>query len=210
MMRRPGSALFGGVLLALVVAGCGSGGSATLPPASTNSPSVAPTSASLPYGGAPKVDHPLPVSVISGDPCADGLTSQQLTQIIGIAPQGKPSSDNVGATCNWVNSDTNSHVTVAFDTKDHTGLSGFYENTKPQAVVWKPLPAIQGFPAVAHVSTGNDSKDFCQISIGIADDLSVDVTIRLSDAKVGKADPCEMTGRVAEMVITNLRQKAGA
>jgi hypothetical protein len=171
---------------------------------------VAPTSASLPYGGAPKVDHPLPASVVSGDPCTDGLTTQQLNQVLGMVPQGKPSSDGFGTTCDWGNIDAGSHATVSFDTKDHQGLSSVYQNTKPLAVLWKPLPAIQGFPAVAHVTNGGDPKGFCQITIGIADDLAVDVSISLSTAKVGKVDACDVTGQVADMVVTNLRQKAGA
>jgi hypothetical protein len=153
----------------------------------------------------------LPASVLSGAACATALTSQQLTTILGMAPPGKPTSDTVGTTCDWGNSDKGSGVTVAYDTKDHTGLSGFYENTKPKAVVWKELPAIQGFPAVAHVTpNGGDPSYFCQVSIGIADDLSVDVSIILSDAKKGKVDPCQVTAVAADMVVTNLRQKPGA
>jgi hypothetical protein len=64
---------------------------------------------------------------------------------------------------------------------------------------------------VAHVTTsGGDPSYFCQVTIGIADDLAVDVSIALSDAKRGKVDPCQVTAVAADMVVTNLRQKAGA
>jgi hypothetical protein len=210
MRRRTMSVLCGVVLLTSVTSAC-SHGSAPLSSAPARTTSAAPTSAALPHSGAPKVEHPLPASVLSGAPCATALTSQQLTTILGMAPTGKPDSDAVGTTCNWTNSDKGSLVTVSYETKDHTGLTGFYENTKPQAIVWKELPAIQGFPAVAHVTTsGGDPSYFCQISVGIADDLAVDVSIILGDAKKGKVDPCQVTAVAADMVVTNLRQKAGA
>jgi hypothetical protein len=212
MTRRTRPFLCGAALMTMLATGCSHGGGSTSPsptPATTDSGS--PSSTALPHSGAPKVEHPLPASVLSGDPCATALTKQQLTTILGIAPTGKPDSDAVGTTCNWDNGDKNSHVTVSYDTLDHAGLTSVYENTKPQAIVWKPLPAIQGFPAVAHVTTsGGDPSYFCQVTIGIADDLAVDVSIGLGPAKKGKVDPCQVTAQVADMVVTNLRQKAGA
>ena len=210
MTRRATPVLCAVVLVTVLATACGHGGN-SVSPLPANTTSAATTSAALPHSGAPKVEHPLPASVLSGAPCATALTSQQLTTILGIAPTGKPGSDAVGTTCNWDNSDKNSHVTVSYDTLDHAGLSSVYENTKPQAIVWKPLPAIQGFPAVAHVTTsGGDPSYFCQVTIGIADDLAVDVSIGLGPAKKGKVDPCQVTAVAADMVVTNLRQKAGA
>ncbi|MCU1687738.1 MAG: hypothetical protein JWQ81_8477 [Amycolatopsis sp.] len=209
MTRRTMAVLCGAAAMAVLTTAC-SHSSATPPPTSANNTSTSATSSGLPHSGAPKVEHPLPASVVSGTPC-DGLTSQQLTQILTTVPPTRPNTDAAGPSCTWINSDKNSLVSLAYDTQDHTGLSGFYENTKPQATVWKPLPDIQGFPAVAHVTpSGGSPTDFCQVSIGIADDISVDVSIGLSDAKKGKADPCEVTAQVSDMVVTNLRQKAGS
>jgi hypothetical protein len=213
MMRRPNLVLCGAITMSALVAGCSHSGGSTSPssaPATVTSGTS--ISAALPHSGAPKVEQPLPASVLSGDPCAEALTSQQLTAILGVASPGKATSDSVGTACDWSNSDKGSSVTVAYDTKDHTGLSGFYENTKPKATLWKPLPDIQGFPAVAHVtsSAGNSLSYFCQVSVGIADNLSIDVSIILGDAKKGTVDPCQVTAQSADMVVTNLRQKAGA
>lgn len=99
---------------------------------------------------------------------------------------------------------------MSYSTKQNDGLSAVYAGTKPQAKVWKVLPPIQGFPAVAHSTYSSDTpNDFCQVSVGISDELEFDASLVLSQSKVGQADPCELTARVADMVVTNLRQKAG-
>ncbi|GAA3588034.1 DUF3558 domain-containing protein [Amycolatopsis ultiminotia] len=207
MTRRTMMTAVGMAAVAAVAAGCSGGPGAA--PAST--PPSSPANA-LPHSGAPKVDHPLPASVLSDDPCQEALTPAQLKEIIGIAPQGEhKDTAGLGPSCDWHNSDAGSLVTVSYTTESHAGLSGLYQNTKPKSQVWRELPLIQGFPAVAAVAIGSDLTDqFCQVSVGIRDDLSFDATLVLGNANRGKADPCELAPRVADMVVTNLRQKAGA
>ncbi|GAA4531672.1 DUF3558 domain-containing protein [Amycolatopsis samaneae] len=207
MKHRATSVAFSCVVIAALAVGC-TGKPAANPVGTPRSESP---SAGLPRGGAPKVDSPMPVSALSSDPCQSALTPGQLEKILGTAPQGKPDSSPLGPACNWHNSDKGSHASVSYDTQTRTGLSGEYENTKPQAVVWRPLPPIQGFPAVAHVTpSGGEPDYFCQVSVGVADDLSFDASIILGPAKKGKVDPCQVTAQVADMVVTNLRQKAGS
>ncbi|MFI5612521.1 DUF3558 domain-containing protein [Amycolatopsis sp. NPDC051903] len=195
----------GGAAATLTLVASCSGGNAPV----TSSAPPPPTTKTLPYGGAPKVGHPLPASVLSGDPCQEALTSDQLKQILGISPQGKrDDTTGLGPACDWHNSDSGAAVGVSYVTEPHQGLSGVYANTKPQVKLWQELPAIQGYPAVGHASS--DSKDFCQVSVGIRDDLTFDVSLGLSTAKIGTADPCPLAARVADMVVTNLRQKAGS
>lgn len=178
-------------------------GHSSQPPSAPATPPS--TVATLPRSGAPKVANPLPASVLSTDPCQGALTSAQLTEILGTAPQGKPDNSTLGPACNWHNSGKGAHVSVSYDTQSHTGLSGEYENIRPQAIVWRPLPPIQGFPAVAHVTpSGGEPDYFCQVSVGIADDLSFDATIILGPEKKGKADPCQVAAQTADMVTTNL------
>jgi hypothetical protein len=182
--------------------------------AATTTPTAAPpasTAATLPNSSAPKVEHPLPDSVLSGDPCQTALTPDQLKQILGIAPQGeRDDAQGLGPACNWHNSDTGAVVGVGYTTEQRDGLSAVYAGTKPQAKVWQELPLIQGFPAVAHSTSGADTPDnFCQVSVGISDELEFDASLILSSAKTGTADPCTLTAKVADMVVTNLRKKAG-
>lgn len=150
--------------------------------------------------------------MLAGDPCDGALTPAQLTEILNQQPPGKHNDDpSLGPACQWPNSETGALVTVAYTTKVTDGLSTLYANTKPKATVWRPLPLIQGFPAVAHSTFSQQgSKSFCQVSVGISDQTTVDVSVGLGETAVGKKDPCDVTTTVAGMVVTNLRQKAGS
>ncbi|WP_328610483.1 DUF3558 domain-containing protein [Amycolatopsis sp. NBC_00345] len=212
MSRR---SLFVGVLIAagLLATACTGktpdGGSS---PSATTSP---PTSAAggLPYAGAPKVPNPLPVSVLSGNPCADALTAAQIDTLLGSPVQTKQGeTSGVGPDCGWSNLDKGSQIGVGYDTTTHTGLSGNYQNTQPKSAVWKPLPDIQGFPAVAHAGNKGQPalKDFCAVSVGLADDTSIDVSVSLGRAKIGSVDPCDVAGQAADAVVTTLKAKAGS
>ncbi|PFG47099.1 uncharacterized protein DUF3558 [Amycolatopsis sulphurea] len=153
----------------------------------------------------------MPASVLSGDPCQEALKPDQLEQILGIAPQGERNDDPaLGTACDWINDTTGAAATVGYVTQVGEGLSAVYQNTKPQSSVWRVLPPVQGFPAVGYEITSAGAKSgFCQVAIGISDSLSVDASLTVRRAKVGKADACELAPRVADMVVTNLRKKAG-
>ena len=163
-----------------------------------------------PYAGAPKVTNPLPVSVLSSDPCATALTADQTKTIFGQVESGARSdSGALGPTCDWHNLDTGAGVLVTYDST-HDGLSSVYRGIKPQAIVWRET-SVQDFPAAAHVTNSGGSKDeFCDISVGITDTASVDIGLTISRAKVGKSDPCTVDLQIADMVIGNLKQKAGS
>ena len=198
---------------ALLLTACSGGGERTANPApSSSAPGTSATSSgsttALPYAGAPKVANPLPASVLSGAPCDTALTPEQVKQAIGIQVPGKPGDlGGVGLTCAWANEDTLGQIFVGFVTETHAGLSGVYENTKPKNPVWRPLPDIQGFPAVAH--SNNTDRD-CAVSVGLADDLSVDVSGIVGDSKRGKVDSCDVAAQMADLVVTTLKKRAGA
>ncbi|MFD9889736.1 DUF3558 domain-containing protein [Amycolatopsis sp. NPDC059027] len=213
-MRGPAVTVVLVAALTMVLTGCS--GTKPDPPGQTSSkpPDGAANSSStpqaLPYAGAPKVATPLPNSVLTGGPCA-ALTAQQVKDGIGVNDPGKPDTvPGIGARCVWSNVETSGQVLVYYVTETGKGLSGLYENTKPQSVVWKPLPAIQGFPAVAYVSSsGGDPKDFCAVSVGIADNLTVEAAMFLGRSKRGKVDPCTIAPLEANDVVTTLRGKVG-
>jgi hypothetical protein len=96
-------------------------------------------------------------------------------------------------------------VTVTYVTQTHVGLSGVYQNSKPGDSSWRELPLIQGFPAVAH----NKTASSCQVSVGLADDFSIDVSIALGLSK-SESDPCGVAPRAADAVVSTLKKKAGA
>jgi hypothetical protein len=211
MTRRIIAVIVAVVASAVVVVGCS--GKADPPTSISTQPSssVSASQQALPYAGAPKVSNPLPDSVLSGDPCG-ALTAQQVRDALGIDIQGRRDSlPGIGPECIWSNVDSSAKVTVFFVTEPGKGLSDLYENSKPQSVVWRELPPVQGFPAVAYVTSfGGDPKTFCAVSVGLTDKLSIDVSLYLGDAKVGKVDPCTVAPRAADAVVTTLKQKAGA
>lgn len=208
MNRRSPAWLLVAVGTLVTTAGC-SGGNAPSPPVSS---APSPAAASLPYGGAPKVDRPLPSSVLSGDPCHNALTAEQLKEILGATDP--PKSENIPATgpsCRWDHPDSGAGLNIFYDIRTHQGLSSVYQNTKPKTTTWRQLPLVQGFPAVAfsiHPGPGVDNS--CDVSVGIADDYTFDAALTLGRGKEGKADPCDLTAKVAGMVAANLRQRAGS
>jgi hypothetical protein len=146
--------------------------------------------------------------VLSGNPCTDALTPEQVDTAIGTQVQGEPDAiGGIGASCGWFNRDTTGKVTVTYVTQTHVGLSGVYQNSQPGDSSWRVLPLIQGFPAVAH----NRATSSCQVTVGLADDFSIDVTTHLgSSMGGGKSDPCKVAPQVADLVVTTLKKKAGA
>lgn len=179
------------------------------PPVSSPASSAVPSG--LPYAGAPKVANPLPAMVLSGSPCADALTAEQIDTLLGAPIKATPTDNpQVGIGCSWSNQERGSQILVSYDTKTHTGLSSVYQNTKPQSGVWKPLADIGGFPAVAHAGQpGQTPKDFCVVTVGLADDAAIDITVFLGPSKVGSVDPCDISGQAAEAAVTTLKAKAG-
>ncbi|MGW7534619.1 DUF3558 domain-containing protein [Amycolatopsis sp. NPDC054798] len=213
-MKVKFTSLSAGIAATVVLAaGCSGGSTPNPPPVSPDAPaSSSAAGKTLPYAGAPKVENPLPDSVLSTHPCDSAFTSEQVSKVLGKAIQGKHADNaSLGAQCHWVNSDSGAILTALYVTKISDGLSAVYANSKPQSTVWRPLPSVQGFPAVAHSAYGpQGDKSFCQVSIGISDQHDVDVSVTLSPSKVGTTNPCDVTAQISGMVVTNLKQKAGA
>jgi hypothetical protein len=211
-MGRRSLAVCAAVLATATVAACSS------TTATSDDPQPAPnTGASssdhpaLPYAGAPKVPHPLPASVLSGDPCTDALTPTQVKDALGKSVVGEPGTTaGLGRKCVWTDVDTTSVISVFFVTDTGQGLSAVYANSKPQAQVWKELPPIQGFPAVAYLAaSGGDPQRSCSVNVGISDSLSIGIAVSVGRSSVGTVDPCSVAPKAADAVVTTLRQKAG-
>ena len=195
-----------------LVASCSGSNTPGTPSAASQPPSSSapPASQTPPYAGAPKVTSPLPGTVLSGSAC-DALTPEQVRINLGATVPGEPGHlPGIGAECNWTNSQTGGQIGVFYVTEPKTGLSGNYANTRPKMAVWKELPPIQGFPAVAYSDNGKPNPGFCAVSVGITDTLSIDVHANLSDQKAGKVDACTIAPETANDVVTTLKQKAGS
>lgn len=194
---------------ALLAAGCteSSSGEAApvLQPSPTLQSSARPGGSTLPHSGAPSVQDPLPESVLSGDPC-EAFTREQIEEALGDdAPQGTPEDIPTGPTCRWQDSESGAGVKVFFGRVVGQGLSSYYQNTRPQSATWREMSSVQGFPGVAFQTVGNDRT--CEVVVGLADEYTVAVTSSPSSgADIG---PCDLSQKLAEVVVQNLKQKAG-
>lgn len=209
-MKAPRPAVFALAAVLTASAGC-SGASAPVPAPTPTSTIEAPTSEAereLPFGGAPAVPEPMSLGKLAGDPCTEALTPQQVETAIGAQVAGEREDLlQIGPACAWTNRDTGGAVGVSYTLNAHEGLSAVYTRTRPLSPVWRVMPDVQGFPAVAH----SDSKalNFCQESVGLRDDTSIDISLQLGARKRDKADACELIGTIADMVVTTLQTRPG-
>ncbi len=206
-------ALVGVGLVVLAAAGCSEGsGNVTMPaPGSSEWESARISNNSgLPHSGAPAVTNPLPESVLSGHPC-EVLTPQQLRDILGEGVSGgkRKDRDDFGPGCDWSNPEVlGGGLRIGFSVVSRDGLSAQYANTKPQVQFFRELPSVGGFPAVSYKDDEDDR--FCTVAVGLANEYSVVTTVSLSfEKQESGVDSCVPAEQVAEMVVGNLKAKAG-
>jgi len=205
-------AMVGVGLAALVSTGCSvqSDGEAAPEPKVSMRGSPEPSGSSgLPHSGAPAVTNPLPESVLSDHPC-EVLTTEQLQSALGPeVSAGSPSDlEQVGPGCHWRNPETLGALQIGFSVVTREGLSAQYANTKPQVAVFRELSSVGGFPGVAYKASEKDR--FCTVAVGVADEYSITTGVGLSPDKAAEGvDSCVPAEQVAEMVVGNLKAKAG-
>ncbi len=204
-------------LAVLSVSGCSEepgdkalpGPASSVPGPAEQTPSSMPGQSELPHSGAPAVSDPLPESVLSGDPC-EALTSQQVKVALGaeVSEGERRDLDEVGPGCGWSNPATFGGLQIGFHTVTRQGLSATYANVKPQDVIFREIGKVEGFPAVSYTASENDRV--CTVVVGLADEYSIASTIGLSPEKEAEGvDSCVSAARIAEMVVGNLKAKAG-
>ncbi|WP_328613226.1 DUF3558 domain-containing protein [Amycolatopsis sp. NBC_00355] len=181
-------------------------------PATTES-SATTSAAELPNSGAPKVENPLPASVLDGSPCDSALTAEQLTGYLGRPGSPLEKEETLGPSCTWSSdSGSGAGILVGYETKTGQGISLTYKNEKPKAARWvDDLDPVQGYPTVAYVDTGIDPehKRSCVITVGVSDELAYSVSLTLGDKAAGEGkDACDLGRGVADTVMTNLKAKA--
>jgi len=178
--------------------------------ASTPTSTVA-SDTGVPNSGAPKVQNPLPTKVLEGSPCDSALTSTQIATFLGKPEQPEPSTDQLGASCDWSNVEAGAGFTVGYQTKSDQGISLAYKSVKPSAKRWVELESVQEYPAIGYAGTElvpGQNKN-CVVVVGVSDELAYSVSLVIGDAgaKAGK-DACKIGRDIADAVMTNLRQRA--
>jgi Protein of unknown function (DUF3558) len=163
-------------------------------------------------GDVPKVQAPLPASVLEGSPCDTAFTADQIRFFITASkPANRRDDFATGPKCNWVNADGNgASIAVSYMTKLGGGLDVAYQNTKPQTSRFEPIK-VGDYPAVIVELRGTEGlrDQVCGLFVGVRDDLmySVDMTLG-ENARKNRVDPCEAAKEVANTVLTNLKGRA--
>jgi hypothetical protein len=190
----------------LVLSACT--GNRTTPTTSSTPPASTSSAATVPHSGAPKVESPLPAKVLDGTPCDSALSSEQLKQFLGETTAPKTSDDTLGTTCSWSSaSGSGAGFAIAYQTKSAQGISLAYQNVQPKAARWQVLDAVQGYPAVAY--SDFDDKRHCVVVVGISDELAFSVSLTIGDSASAQGkDACTLAPRMADAVMTNVKQRA--
>ena len=157
----------------------------------------------LPYAGAPKVNNPLDTSRFEKDPC-QSLTADQ-AQSLNVPATGTINDNAALATaCDWKNPTTRGFVEIAFIVDDPYGLSQEYDaKNRGEFPNFKELPKIDGYPAITR--DGADKWGGCTVVVGVADDMSFEASVELSQANIGKKDPCDVAVQVAGLALQTMK-----
>jgi hypothetical protein len=195
------AAITGAASLCLVAACSGTtAGSATPVP-----DTAAPTSAAgLPV---PTIPHPLPASLIQGDPCAV-LTSAQVDSLFSGTPTRDPAAKDTGVAefCGWSDVVRGSRVSIQLVYAWKNGLATVY--AKQGQGFFKVLAPVQGYPVVAYGPSDERADGRCSVAVGIANDAAFEADVQVAKTAVGKGDPCDDARKVADLAVTTLKGEA--
>lgn len=176
-----------------------------LPVSSTQAP---PSDSDLPSDGAPKVEDPLDVSHFEQKPC-DALTPED-AKTLNVPPEGEQQKgDSLGEWCLWFNRDTNGSLAVYFFSGDKRGLSSVYaEARSANWPYFKRIDDIEKHPAVAYNIKEDKPEEGCAVAVGLTDQLTFAANVSLSDANLGKSDPCPLAAKAAGMLMRTMQEEA--
>jgi hypothetical protein len=165
------------------------------------------SSESLPAYGAPKVDNPLDLNHFKTQRPCDAITDAEMTEFFGSDVTKKPDLDGAaGPACSWDVNPGQAGIGIIFGTVTELGLSALYRKRDEWAVFDELAPA-SGYPAVSYNLGDERPQGRCTIRVGTSDTETVDVSLALSEDKIGQIDPCEATHEVASTVIDNIKER---
>jgi hypothetical protein len=190
----------------VLVAGCGDSGAA-------GTPTTAPTPQSSPTQtdfGEPKVTDALDTSSIDTMPC-DVATPEQIATLPGTV-RDSFSEDTAAKSrsCAWLFDDESGFsigtVTAGTNMEDgNNGLRTYYQaEAKGQLTVFKELPPVKGYPAVAY-EQGGEREGKCSMAVGLRDDVVYTASARLTEDHPNYSDPCTVGATVAGFAIDYLK-----
>lgn len=216
-MRRRPSQLLLALLSAVLATSCTTVSEGEPGPASTPTsdgetigstpPDTSQPSDELPTDGAPAVANPLDTTAYQQDPCK-ALTSAQAREL-NVTPTSEIYDGGLGNGCQWFNEQTRGQTDVVFDDKDPRGLSALYAANKADKYEYfEQLAPIEGYPAIVRDVIDDRPRGNCTVVTGVTNEIAFEAIVQLSQANVGKKDPCDVAAQVAEMVLQTMKQGA--
>jgi hypothetical protein len=164
-----------------------------------------PSDDDLPSDGAPKVENPIDASHFEQNPC-DALTSEQANRL-NVDPTGRSSETSQGPSCHWRNPETGGATAMGFLSTTKRGLSETYRSHKNgDFKYFKPIPDLEGFPAVAFDTQSSSPTTSCSVTVGVSDELSFQTLTELSAANIGQRDPCEVAEMATREMAKTIRE----
>lgn len=175
------------------------------PTPTSGGPSPAPSSsASLPPG-VPKVEHPIDVTRFKHEPCT-ALTKPQVEELLSPRAEAKPRDGSAGPACRWsIPSTSRPVVDVIFSNFEDSGTAKFYAGKGTNFKLLEPLEPIDGYPVTAYGVIDIRSQGDCSVALGTSDTQTLGISATLSEANVGKKDPCAIAREAAIRVLATIR-----
>jgi len=192
----------------VVVSGCTVPSAGTPLPASSTQTSAGVPGGALPSDGAPKVETPLDASHFEQEPC-DVLKSEDAKTLNVPAEGEQKKGDSLGEWCVWFNHETHGSLAAYFFSGDKHGLSSVYQEA--HATGWpyfERIDDIEGHPAVAYIIKEHKPQDSCAVAVGLTDQLAFTADVSLSDANLGKTEPCPLAAKAAGMMMRTMLEAA--
>jgi hypothetical protein len=163
------------------------------------------SSSGLPKDGAPAVASPIVDTAASEkDPCSTIPT----TDIEGIGGKVESSRVNdlaLGKSCVWILADSKGTVSAGMVVGNKDGLSGiYYQSTHGGLTTFKPLPEIDGYPAVVYAN-GGERPYTCTLALGVRDDLVYTISSQLRTGNPFYNDACGLNTKIAQVAVQKLK-----
>lgn len=208
--QRTATSLAAVIAATALMAACSTGssngesGTASPQPTATQTPD-----SSLPHSGAPKVESPIAdVAGFEANPCSV-VTAEQFRTIGLKSDEPRPNTDfAAGSGCDWFFEPIDvGTINGSFMKANSEGLSNLY--AKDKAGEWglfEDAGIVEGYPAVFANRHDERSDGYCDIEIGLRDDLTYHVGVSASsDESPFRKDPCGAAKKVAALVIKTLK-----
>ncbi|MBA0126711.1 DUF3558 domain-containing protein [Haloechinothrix sp. YIM 98757] len=164
--------------------------------------------ASLPHSGAPAVEDPIEDTAVFENDICSVLTEEQLASLPVEVTEAEPDPENdIGPTCNWRTDTRDESFGGSLLTTDGEGLSSSYENAEAGgSELFMELDPIDGYPAIAVDLNDGREDGYCNVAVGLRDDLSFYLGLdAIRDSSPYHDDPCGAAYEIAGMAVETMK-----